>query len=79
MGPQEQSQLAAKYTLEGGGHANEGWQIYQDVVSMVCTDFDDILFETVLKSVGPSTKVNRMVFQDQVVGAWQLISVNVNC
>ena len=44
VGPQVQRQLAANYTREGEGHANEGWQINKDVVSKVCTDFDDVLF-----------------------------------
>ena len=36
--------LPAKYTREGEDHAN------------VCTDFDDILFETVIKSAGWCSK-----------------------
>ena len=51
VGPQEQRQLAATDTREKEGHANEGWQIDKDVVSKVCTDFDDILFETDVKFV----------------------------
>ena len=39
------------HTREGEGHANEGWQIKSEVVSKVSTDFDNILFETVVKSV----------------------------
>ena len=38
-------------TREGEGHANERWQINKDVLSKVCTEFDDILFEKVVKSV----------------------------
>ena len=49
VGPQEQRQLAATYTREGEGHANEGWQIDKDMVSKICADFDDILFETVVE------------------------------
>ena len=40
VGPQGQRHLAAKYTREGEGHANEGWQIHQEVVSQVCADFN---------------------------------------
>ena len=49
VGPQGQRQLAAKYTREGEGHAKEGWHITSEVVSKVCTDLDDILFETVVR------------------------------
>ena len=48
---QEQRGVAAKYTREAESHANEGWQIEKDVVSKICTDFDDILFATVVMSV----------------------------
>ena len=61
MGPQGQRQLAATYTREG--HANEGWQIDKDVVSKICTDFDDILFETVVKSVCSSAEMNWVLPQ----------------
>ena len=44
VGPQGQRRVAAKYRREGEGHSNECWQINKDVVSEVCTDFDDILF-----------------------------------
>ena len=49
VGPQGQRQLAAKYTREGEGHADEAGQINKEVVWKVCTDFDDILLETVVK------------------------------
>ena len=39
VGPQGQRRLAAKYTREGGGHANEGRQIHPDVVSQAYTHF----------------------------------------
>ena len=39
VGPQGQRQLAAKYTREGGGHANEGRQIHPEVVSQVFYTF----------------------------------------
>ena len=32
VGPQGQRQLAAKYTREGEGQENEGWQIHPEVV-----------------------------------------------
>ena len=44
VGPQRQRHLAAKHTRENEGHADEGWQINEEVVSNVCTDFDDVLF-----------------------------------
>ena len=47
--PQGQRHLAAKYTRDGEGHANEGWQIKSEVMSKDCTDFADLLFETVVK------------------------------
>ena len=43
-------ELAANFTREGEGHANEGWFIDKDVVSKICKDFNDVLFETVVKS-----------------------------
>ena len=76
--PQGQRQLAAKYTCEGEGHADEGWQINKGVVSRVCTDFHHTLFETVVKSERPSARVNGLHPKDQV-GTLQLISVNVDC
>ena len=42
--------VAAEYTREGEGHADEGWCIDKEVVSKTCTVFDDVLFETVVKS-----------------------------
>ena len=63
VGPQGQKQLAATDTREKEGHANEGWQIDEDVVSKICTDFDDTLFETVVKSVCCSAEMNRVLPQ----------------
>ena len=77
VGLQRQRSLAVKYTHEGEGHANEGMQIEKDVVSKICTDFDDIHFETVVKSERPTATMNRVLPKDQA-GAWQLISVNDN-
>ena len=51
VGRQGQRQLAAKYTQKGDGRPNGAWQIHPEVVSQVCTDPNDLLFETVLKSV----------------------------
>ena len=45
-----EGELAAKYTREGKGHADEGWFIDKGVMSKRCTVFTDILFETVVKS-----------------------------
>ena len=42
--------VAAKYTHEGDGHAEEGWAIDMNVVSTICTDFSHALFETMVKS-----------------------------
>ena len=64
--------MAAKDTRDGEGHADEGWQINKEVVSKVCSGFGSILFETVVKSVQLSARVNGLQ-------PWQLISVNVNC
>ena len=47
-------------------------------MSKVCADFDDIRFETVVKSVCPSTRVRGAQARGHV-GTWQLISVSVNC
>ena len=43
-------EVAATYTREGEGHAEEGWIITLQVVSAICTDFGDALFETMVKS-----------------------------
>ena len=42
--------IAARYTRKGEGRAEEGWVINHPVVSAICTDFSDTLFETILKS-----------------------------
>ena len=41
--------IPAKYTHECEGHAEEGWFIDMHVVSTMCTDFKDALFETMVK------------------------------
>ena len=69
--------LAAKYTREGEGHADEGWFIDNDVVSKICTDFNNVLFETVGKSSRPTTRMIGPLPKDQSC-AWQLISLNIN-
>ena len=47
--PQGQRQLAAKYTRQGEGPTDKGWRIIPfHVVSKVCTDLDNTLFEMVL-------------------------------
>ena len=38
-----------KYTREGEGRAEEGWVINLPVVSSICSDFSDTLFETIVK------------------------------
>ena len=43
-------EFAAKFTRKGEGHANKGWVIDKHVVSKTCTEFNDVLFETVVKS-----------------------------
>ena len=42
--------MAAKYTPEGEGLAGEGWAIKQDVISGICTEFSEALFEAVVDS-----------------------------
>ena len=42
--------VAAKYTREGEGHADEDRVINNPVMSAICTDFNDALFETMVKS-----------------------------
>ena len=44
------SAIAAKYTLEGEGLAGEGWDIKSDVISGICTEFSEALFEAVVNS-----------------------------
>ena len=46
------------------------------MVSEICTDFDDILFEAVVKSGLPTAIINRLL--KVRARAWQLISVNIN-
>ena len=48
-GPRENMNLAAKYTIEGEGHAQEGWQVFLEVLKQVCTDFNEELFDILLK------------------------------
>ena len=42
--------VAAKYTREGEGLTEEGWVINFPVVSAICTEFSDVLFEAKGKS-----------------------------
>ena len=42
--------VAAPNTREFEGRAEEGWIINFPVVSAICTDFNDALFETMVKS-----------------------------
>ena len=42
--------VAAKYTRAGEGRTEEGWIINIPVMSAICADFNDALFETVVKS-----------------------------
>ena len=42
--------VAAKFTREGEGRAEEGGIINIPVVSAICTDFNDALFKTMVKS-----------------------------
>ena len=55
--------LVAKYTREGEGLADEGWFIDKDVVSKTCTDFNNVLFETVVKSSRPTTRMIGRIAQ----------------
>ena len=45
VGPQRQRHLAAKCTRVGKGHANEGWQINPEMVTQVCTNFNEPLLQ----------------------------------
>ena len=42
--------LAAKKTHARAKVTSEGWSLDTNVVSKMCTDFNDVLFETVVKS-----------------------------
>ena len=44
------SAMAAKYTPEGEGLAGEGWAIKPDIISCICTEFSEALFETAVNS-----------------------------
>ena len=44
------SAMAAKYTPEGEGLAGEGWAIKPEVISSICTEFSEALFEAVVNS-----------------------------
>ena len=46
---EEGGDLAANYTREGEGHTDDDWFIDNDVVSKMCADFHNVLFETVVK------------------------------
>ena len=43
-------QMAAKFTPEGEGLAEGGWNIKPEVISAICTDFSEALFEAIVKS-----------------------------
>ena len=42
--------MAAKFTPEGEGLAGEGWNIKPEVVSAICTEFSEALFEAIVGS-----------------------------
>ena len=44
------SAMAAKYTPEGEGLAGEGWAIKPEVISAICTELSEALFEAVVNS-----------------------------
>ena len=44
-----EGELAAKYTREVEGHTDKGWFIEKNVLSIITTDFNDVLFETVVE------------------------------
>ena len=77
MGPQGQRQFAVKYTRESEGYANEWWQINPEIVKQVCANFDETLFESLLKAYCKPASMRGLLPKAQV-GTWQLISVNVN-
>ena len=54
-------ELAAKYAREGKGHANEGWFVDKHSVPKFCTEFNDVLFETVVKSSRSTTRMGGAV------------------
>ena len=42
--------MAAKYTPEGEDLAGEGWAVKAEVISAICTEFSEALFEPVVNS-----------------------------
>ena len=69
--------LAAKFTPEREGLADQGWIINHDIIGAICTDYSEALFEAIVKT---SWQQNRLCgFCPKVQGyTWQLISVNIN-
>ena len=51
------SAMDAKYTLEGEGHAGEGWNIKPDVIAGICTEFSEALFEAVVNSSSRKSRI----------------------
>ena len=49
VGDARRSEVAAKFVLEGEGHANEGSTLAAGVLHQMCTDFDDTLFSALVK------------------------------
>ena len=41
--------LAAEHTIEGEGHAQEEWHVFPEVLKQVGIDFDETLFDTLVK------------------------------
>ena len=42
--------MDATYTLEGKGFAGEGWVVKSDVISGICAEFREALFEAAVNS-----------------------------
>ena len=42
--------MAAKFTPEGEGLADDGWIIKPAVISAICTEFNEALCEAMVKS-----------------------------
>ena len=49
LGEERRSEIAAKFVLEDEGHVNDGWTIVPGVLSQMCTEFHDTLFNALLK------------------------------
>ena len=42
--------LAARFTLEGEGLADQGWTMNHDIIGAICTDYREALLEAIVKT-----------------------------